>query len=279
FDDLILVFTELLRHNTEVRARQRDRFRHVLVDEFQDTNRAQYELIRLLCFAGNAQAEAEQAWEGRSLMVVGDVDQSIYSWRKADYRIILGFQSDFKNAKLIKLEENYRSTSTILEVANSIIANNSERIDKVLRCNRGKGAKAQCYEARDEIDEAFYVVEELKRLKARGRVLSDCVILYRTNAQSRAIEEVLVRNHMPYTVVGATRFYERQEIKDVLAYLKLVYNLQDNQSFNRINNVPRRGLGKTTLDRLNAYAQLHGMSALDAAERASEIKEISPKQA
>jgi DNA helicase II / ATP-dependent DNA helicase PcrA len=285
FDDLILIFTELLKTNEQVLNRWRRRVRHLLVDEFQDTNRSQYDLVTMLAapvppnsFAPDPVGEElEAAWTERSFMVVGDVDQSIYSWRKADFRIILGFQSDFKNAKLIKLEENYRSTSSILEVANSIIVNNTERIDKVLRCNRGKGSKAQCYEATDEIDEAFYVVEEMKRLLARGKKLAECVILYRTNAQSRAIEEVLVRSHVPYKMVGGTKFYDRLEIKDVIAYLKLVYNPRDGQAFNRVVNVPRRGIGKTSLEKVAAFAQEHNISMIDAASSIQQIGDISAK--
>ncbi len=276
FDDLILTFTQVLKTCPGVRNRYHHRFRHILVDEFQDTNRAQFDLIRLLAEPAE-EVLGQDPWLERTLMVVGDVDQSIYSWRKADYKIMLSFQSDFKPSRLIKLEENYRSTSTILDVANSIIANNSERIDKVLRCNRDKGGKVQCFEAQDEIDEAYYIVEELKRLTARGRTLKDCVILYRTNAQSRAIEEVLVRNHLPYTVVGGTRFYERQEIKDVLAYLKLIYNPSDGQSFNRVINVPRRGLGKTTVDRLNQYAIESGIGPIQACLEAETIRDIAGK--
>lgn len=280
FDDLILIFNELLAGNETVRRRQTARFRHILVDEFQDTNKAQYDLIRMLAGFGKKDGNVrKESWHERSLMVVGDVDQSIYSWRKADFRIILGFQKDFHDSKLIKLEENYRSTSTILEVANSIIANNSERIEKVLKCNRGKGSKAQCYEAADEIDEAYYVVEELKRLKARGKRLSDCVILYRTNAQSRAIEEILVRNHTPYTVIGATRFYDRQEIKDILAYLRLIYNEFDGQAFLRVVNVPKRGIGKTTLEKLILFAEQNHLSLLGAALVAEQIEDVSGKTA
>jgi len=305
FDDLILVFTDLLKQNKSVLARQRRRFRHVLVDEFQDTNKSQYDLVSMIA-CGNvdqglptpAEAETESAlpqtltlfpsgnapdpaldttWHERSLMVVGDVDQSIYSWRKADFRIILGFQKEFKNCQLIKLEENYRSTSTILDIANSIISNNTERIEKVLRCNRGKGSKGQCYAAQDDIDEAFYVVEEMKRLKARGRNLAECLVLYRTNSQSRAIEEVLVRNHMPYMMVGAVKFYDRQEIKDVIAYLKLIYNGKDGISFNRVVNVPRRGIGKTSLERLESYAQDNQLSMLEAAAQAERVGDLPPK--
>lgn len=180
FDDLILVFNDLMQKNPNSMRRQRNRYRHVLVDEYQDTNRAQYDLVNMLCSPNPGQGHIEEGdaeyWHERSLMVVGDVDQSIYSWRKADFRIILGFQNDFKNAQLIKLEENYRSTQNILDVANSIIQNNTERIDKTLRCNRGKGGKAQCYEAADEIDEAYYVAEELKRTQARGKKLAECLI-------------------------------------------------------------------------------------------------------
>jgi DNA helicase-2/ATP-dependent DNA helicase PcrA len=268
FDDLILLTVELLRKNDEVRGRLQSRYRHLLIDEFQDTNKSQYELVRLLTTA---------SWEGRSLMVVGDVDQSIYSWRKADFRIILGFQKDFPGSTLIKLEENYRSTSTILEVANSVICNNAERIEKVLRCNRGQGSKVNCRVASDEIDEAYFVVEKIKEYVASGHKLSGCAVLYRTNAQSRAIEEILVRSHMPYSMVGATRFYDRQEIKDVIAYLRLVFNTQDGQSFLRAVNQPRRGIGKTTLERLTAYSNGKGLSYTDACKRANEIPALSAK--
>ncbi|CAN5661481.1 DNA helicase PcrA [soil metagenome] len=278
FDDLILIFTELMKTNQNCLDRLRYRFRHILVDEFQDTNKSQADLVEMLAGPTSHQKINEQNnWEERTLMVVGDVDQSIYSWRKADFKILLGFQNDYKTATMIKLEENYRSTSTILEVANSIIENNTERLEKVLRCNKGQGSKAQCYEAQDEIDEAHYVVEELKRLKARGKTLSECVILYRTNAQSRAIEEVLVRSHMPYTLVGSTRFYERQEIKDMIAYLKLVYNPKDGQAFNRAINTPKRGIGKTTVEKVQAFAEHHGISMLDACESALQIRDLSPK--
>jgi DNA helicase II / ATP-dependent DNA helicase PcrA len=278
FDDLILTFVHLLKQNANVLARQREHFQHIVVDEFQDTNQSQYELIRLLAGGDDRTATiSPDRWNERSLMVVGDVDQSIYSWRKADFRIILGFQNDFKDCSTVKLEENYRSTSTILDVANSIIQNNTERLEKVLRCNRGKGAKARCYQAADDIDEAYYVVQELKKLQAQGKKLADCVVLYRTNAQSRAIEETLVRSHTPYTMVGSTRFYDRAEIKDVMAYIKLVFNGQDGQSFLRIINTPRRGLGKATLERLYEYAAQNNMSLLETAANAERIGGLSKK--
>lgn len=290
FDDLILVFTDLIQQNQAVRERMQRRFRHVLVDEFQDTNKSQYDLISIItkvdskehiigreAIEGGWIENTDRLWHERSLMVVGDVDQSIYSWRKADFRIILGFQKDYAGCRLIKLEENYRSTGTILEVANSIIANNSERIEKTLRCNKGQGGKVNCYEAQDEIDEAYYIVKELKNHRSRGRNLADCVILYRTNSQSRAIEEVLVRSHLPYVVVGGTRFYDRQEIKDMIGYLKLVYNPKDGQSFNRVINVPKRGLGKTTLDKVVSYAESRNISPLEACLEVERIGDLSAK--
>jgi len=277
FDDLILIVNELMSTNPNLLHRWYQRFRNILVDEFQDTNKAQYDLIRMLAVGSPLKKNPIEDGRERSLMVVGDVDQSIYSWRKADFRIILGFQNDFSDCRLIKLEENYRSTATILEVANSIIANNTERLEKVLRCNRSEGAKGQVYEASDEIDEAYYVAEEIKRLKARGRSLSDIVILYRTNAQSRAIEEILVREHIPYTLVGGTRFYERQEIKDVLAYLKLIYNEKDSQAFLRIINVPRRGIGKVALERLHEFAAQEEISLIEACIKAPGIAGLGAK--
>jgi DNA helicase II / ATP-dependent DNA helicase PcrA len=279
FDDLIAVFTDLMEQNEEVRLRIANQYRHLLVDEFQDTNQSQYRLIRHLSVDTATGAPVGGTWEGRSLMVVGDVDQSIYSWRKADFRIILGFQKDYAEGSVVKLEENYRSTSTILEVANSIIENNSERLEKTLRCNRGQGGKVRCYAASDEIDEGYFVVEELKRLQARGIKLSDCCLLYRTNAQSRAAEEVLVRSHIPYVMVGGTRFYDRMEIKDVIAYMKLVYNPDDGVAYNRTVNNPRRGLGKTTLDRVSEYASQHNIPVLQAASQANLIPDLSDKAA
>lgn len=280
FDDLILVFNDLLEQNEELRQRIRERFRHVLVDEFQDTNQSQYKLIRSFCpeiSSSLSPEETEKCWEGRSLMVVGDVDQSIYSWRKADFRIILGFQKDYSLCRLIKLEDNYRSTATILDVANNIIQNNEERIEKVLRCNRGQGGKIKVYSGMDEIDEAYFVVEELKRLQARGIDLSTSTVLYRTNALSRCMEEVLVRNHMPYIMVGGTRFYDRAEIKDVLGYLKLIYNGSDGQAFQRTVNTPKRGLGKTSIDRLIEYAVENNVSLLYAASLAHRIPGLGAK--
>ncbi len=283
FDDLILVFTELLKQNLTVRKQIQAQFRHVLIDEFQDTNKAQYDMVRLMTDPTDSLRMAPEGefrpdpWNERTLMVVGDVDQSIYSWRKADYRIFLGFQHDYEGAELIKLEENYRSSETILDIANSIITNNLERIEKELRCNRGKGSKAQYYEASDEIDEAFYVVEELKRMKAGGRKNADSVILYRTNAQTRAIEEVMIRSAIPYALIGGTKFYDRQEIKDVIAYLKLVYNPDDGQAFARIINSPKRGIGKSSIERLQEFAASRSISNVQAAALAEQVPNLPPK--
>lgn len=281
FDDLILTFAELLKENKEVLARLQNRYRHILVDEFQDTNLSQYELIRALAGENGEPHQLGTAFDtnNRTILVVGDVDQSIYSWRKADFRIFLGFQKDFANCEIIKLEDNYRSTQTILELANSVIANNTERLEKVLRGNRGQGGKVQCYEGADEIDEAHYIVGQLKRIKMQGKQLSDCALLYRTNAQSRALEEVLVRNNIPYTMIGATRFYDRQEIKDTIAYLKLIYNEQDGMSFLRVVNTPRRGLGKTSIDKLIDFAVVRNLSYIQAAQSAIQIEGLSAKTA
>lgn len=282
FDDLILTFTQVLEKDDEVRRSLQERFKHILVDEFQDTNRTQSRLISLLSPSEGRNLtvdEVEEFWRGRSLLVVGDVDQSIYSWRKADFRIFLGFQNAYKSCRLIKLEENYRSTATILEAANSVIRNNTERIDKVLRCNRGKGGKVRVQAGSDEIDEAYFVAEELKRLMARGISLSDCAVLFRVNSLSRALEEVLVRSHIPYTIVGGTRFYERAEIKDVLAYLKFIYNPLDSQSFRRCINVPRRGLGKTSLEHLIEHADREQIGPLEACLQSGKIGSLSARAA
>lgn len=279
FDDLILTFSEMLDQIPAVRYRLQQRYKNILVDEFQDTNKSQYEMIHKLATPMDGEGPAdEKFWSGRSLMVVGDIDQSIYSWRKADFRIFLGFEKDFPGTTVVKLEDNYRSTSTILDIANSIIKNNSERIDKTLRSNKGAGSKAKYYEAVDEIDEAFYVVQELKKLKAQGKNYNEQVILYRTNSLSRAIEEILVRSNIPYQLVGATRFYDREEIRDMMAYLKLTYNPQDSQAFNRIANVPKRAIGKTSLERLHEFAQNENISITDAALQADRIVTI-PKKA
>ncbi len=258
FDDLLLIPVQLLKQNAQVCSYWNKRFRHLLVDEFQDTNRTQYELIKLLVTNGE-DPQSFNYWENRSIFVVGDADQSIYSFRAADFTILMGFQNDFSNnsqanqdSSIVKLEENYRSTSTILEAANTLIENNTERIEKVLRATRSKGDKITLTKCDDEISEAESIVYRMRILKGHNpeSKWKDISVLYRTNAQSRSIEESLVRWRIPYTVVGGLRFYDRREIKDILAYLKVLTNNSDSVSLLRIINVPRRGIGKTTIQRI-----------------------------
>ena len=258
FDDLLLLPVFLLRQNDFVRDYWHKRFQHILVDEYQDTNRTQYELIKLIT-AGNTEPQKFQNWEDRSIFVVGDADQSIYSFRAADFRILIGFQEDFKNgcnnegkASLIKLEENYRSSSNILNAANSLIENNTERIDKVLRATKEKGELLKLLSCDDEISEAEAITSKLKSLNNSNQkpIWKNFAILYRTRAQSRVLEESLVRWQIPYTIFGGLRFYDRREIKDAIAYLKVLVNSADNVSLLRIINVPRRGIGKTTIQKL-----------------------------
>ncbi len=258
FDDLLLLPVFLLRQNDFVRDYWHKRFQHILVDEYQDTNRTQYELIKLIT-AGKTEPQKFQNWGNRSIFVVGDADQSIYSFRAADFRILIGFQEDFKNgcnkeekASLIKLEENYRSSSNILNAANSLIENNTERIDKVLRATKEKGELLKLLSCDDEISEAEAITSKLKSLNNSNQktIWKNFAILYRTRAQSRVLEESLVRWQIPYTIFGGLRFYDRREIKDAIAYLKVLVNSADNVSLLRIINVPRRGIGKTTIQKL-----------------------------
>ena len=258
FDDLLLLPVFLLRQNDFVRDYWHKRFQHILVDEYQDTNRTQYELIKLIT-AGKTEPQKFQNWEDRSIFVVGDADQSIYSFRAADFRILIGFQEDFKNGcnnegkvSLIKLEENYRSSSNILNAANSLIENNTERIDKVLRATKEKGELLKLLSCDDEISEAEAITSKLKSLNNSNQktIWKNFAILYRTRAQSRVLEESLVRRQIPYTIFGGLRFYDRREIKDAIAYLKVLVNSADNVSLLRIINVPRRGIGKTTIQKL-----------------------------
>ena len=259
FDDLLLLPVFLLRQNELVRDYWHKRFQHILVDEYQDTNRTQYELIKLIA-AGNTEPENFCDWEDRSIFVVGDADQSIYSFRAADFRILIGFQEDFKyspnnikKASLIKLENNYRSSSNILNAANSLIKNNTERIDKVLRPTKGEGELLKLLSCDDEISEAEAITSKLKSMSSYNQqpIWKNFAILYRTRAQSRVLEESLVRWRIPYTIFGGLRFYDRREVKDAIAYLKVLVNSDDNISLLRIINVPRRGIGKTTIQKLN----------------------------
>lgn len=263
---MLMLCVKLLEQNPEVRKKYYDKFQHILVDEYQDTNQAQYQLVKALYT--NLLPDIP---ESRSLCVVGDVDQSIYSWRGADFRIIMNFQNDFPKAKLVKLEQNYRSTANILNAANAIIENNEERVDKVLYSQKGDGEKISLYEAQDEADEANFIVKSIKDTSDNYNQFS---ILYRTNAQSRALEEALIAAGIPYRIYGGLKFYDRKEIKDAIAYLKLLYNHDDSQSLRRIINVPKRAIGETTLKHLQEYADSKDISLFSAILDVDNIETI-----
>ena len=266
FDDLIMATVRLFRERPEVLEKYRNRFTHIMVDEYQDTNHAQYMLVKLL------------AASTRNLCVVGDDDQSIYEWRGADVRNILEFERDYPEARVVKLEQNYRSTQTILDAANHVIANNRDRKNKRLWTSREQGARISMYTADTEKDEARFIADELDRLiVAEGRCYGDFAVLYRMNAQSRAIEEVLVNRGIPYRIVGGLKFYERREIKDVLAYLRVIENPEDSVSLERIINVPRRGIGDSTLAQARALAQEKGMPLATGVRTAAECTELAPR--
>ncbi len=266
FDDMLMLCVKLLEQNPEVRKKYYDKFQHILVDEYQDTNQAQYQLVKALYTNLLPQIPEE-----RSLCVVGDVDQSIYSWRGADFRIIMNFQNDFPNAKLVKLEQNYRSTANILNAANAIIENNEERVDKVLYSQKGDGEKISLYEAEDEADEANYIVRSIRDTSDN---YNQFAVLYRTNAQSRALEEALIAAGIPYRIYGGLKFYDRKEIKDAIAYLKVIYNNDDSQSLRRIINVPKRAIGETTLKHLQEYADANDLSLFSAIVDVDNIETI-----
>ncbi|MDJ0733405.1 MAG: DNA helicase PcrA [Nostocaceae cyanobacterium] len=265
FDDLILLPTRLFQQNEQVLGYWHSKFRHILVDEYQDTNRTQYTLISQLVTNGETNKN-NWNWQQRSVFVVGDADQSIYSFRQADFTILLDFQEDFGDGladedtnTMVKLEENYRSCENILQAANELIENNTQRIDKILRPTRGAGESIYFYKADDEVEEAEFVINQIRSLEGENPDVNwgSFAILYRTNAQSRPFEDILVRLGIPYTVVGSLKFYDRKEIKDVLAYLRAIANPADTVSLLRIINTPRRGIGKTTIDNLvNASLEL-----------------------
>jgi DNA helicase-2/ATP-dependent DNA helicase PcrA len=259
FDDLIMTTVELLQEHREVAARYRERFRHVLVDEYQDTNHAQYVLIRALA------RDAE-------LAVVGDADQSIYAFRGATIRNILEFERDFPNATVILLEQNYRSTQTILNAANAVIARNTDRKPKNLWSDAGAGAPIEGYVAENEHDEAAWVAQQAEKYPP-----SDVAVFYRTNAQSRVFEEVFIRVGVPYRVVGGVRFYERREVRDALAYLRVIANSDDLVSLRRILNTPRRGIGDRAQACVEALAQHEGITFAAALERADAAPGINPR--
>lgn len=257
FDDLLIAPIKIFRENKEVLEKYQNTFKYILIDEYQDTNEAQYILTKMI------------ASKYRNICVVGDPDQSIYSFRGSNYRNILNFEKDYKEASIIVLEKNYRSTSNILNAANDIIKNNKNRKEKNLWTENGTGKKITYHRAENEKDEAYYVVKEIKKLDCP---LSDIAVLYRTNAQSRNIEEALLRENIPFKVVGSFYFYNRKEIKDLIAYLKVIYNEKDDINLLRIINVPKRKIGLKTIENLTDIASLKGISIYDAIESGKELE-------
>ncbi len=286
FDDLLFRTVNLLELFEEVRGRYSQTFRHVLVDEYQDTNHAQYRMLQLLVGGGRPPRRGGQepgdrpTYAGpvghRNLAVVGDDSQSIYSFRGADVRNILDFQDDFPDARVVKLEQNYRSTETILSAANSVIANNRGGIAKRLWSELGQGEQIHLRPLQDEHAEARFVVGEIQRLLDEGGSRSEIAVLYRTNAMSRVIEDALVRNEIAYQVIGGTKFYERAEIKDAIAYLQFLANPFDVVSFSRIANSPRRGIGQTSLSRLIGHAASIDVPVWEAAARPDQVPAWAP---
>ncbi|MCK4561437.1 MAG: UvrD-helicase domain-containing protein, partial [Flavobacteriaceae bacterium] len=265
FDDLLLRTNELLHKNEAVLAKYQDRFRYILVDEYQDTNKAQYEMISLFT-------------KGKgNLFVVGDNDQSIYGWRGADIRNISEFEADFKGAKVIKLEQNYRSTKNILDVANAVIKHNLYRKDKNLWSANGKGEKIKYYSAFDEYNEADFIVSRVNSLIDDGYTTKEMAILYRTNAQSRVFEERFRAHDIPYRLVGSSGFYGRKEIKDILAYLRIIQNPLDEVSLIRVVNEPKRGVGNKTVEKLQVMAEEHNISLFEMIGKAYQDDLISGK--
>lgn len=266
FDDLLLTALRLLRENEEVRQKYQEHFDYIMVDEYQDTNRVQYMLTKLL------------AAKHRNLCVVGDADQSIYGWRGADIRNILDFEKDYPEARIIKLEQNYRSTQVILDAANAVIANNSGRKPKNLWTANGAGTKIIHYQAVDERDEARFVVERIQEMqRTKGMRLGDMAVLYRTNTQSRVFEEIFIKSGLSYNIVGGTKFYERKEIKDIISYLRVIANPRDGQSLLRIINVPRRGIGDATLNKLQAFAAASDLTLFEVMSNAAEVPGLSSR--
>ena len=263
FDDLIMCTVKLFEENPDVLEYYQQKFRYILVDEYQDTNHAQYRLVSLL--AGGY----------RNICVVGDDDQSIYKFRGADISNILGFEDEFENAKTIKLEENYRSTQNILNAANGVIANNRGRKPKKLWTQNGSGELVTVYNASNEHDEAKYIADKIQELRSNDGSFNDYAVLYRMNAESRVAEDILLRNAIPYKVFGGLRFYDRKEIKDLTSYLRLIQNKTDNVAFRRIVNEPKRGIGDTTVDKVLSLAEEYGISAFDVALSAENYPELS----
>ncbi len=263
FDDLLMRTVRLFNDHPKILARYQSRYVHILVDEFQDTNIAQYELMKQL------------SGKYRNLCVVGDPDQSIYSWRFADLRNILSFEKDYSEAKVVFLEQNYRSTRTILDVASDVISANVLRKPKKLWTENEDGASVTVIESYNAEEEAQAVVGEIEKLIGQEEIdLRDCAVMYRVNAQSRALEETFLRYGVPYKLVGGTRFYQRQEVRDVIAYLRVIHNPQDDVSLTRIVNVPGRGIGQKTVNVLQSWARLHNTSLLEALKQVVEEEKL-----
>ena len=260
FDDLLLKPVEIFKKRKDILEKYQERFRYILVDEYQDTNSIQYELCKMLAKKYN------------NIFVVGDANQSIYSWRNADYRNILNFEKDYKNAHVVLLEENYRSTNTILKAANSVIKNNNEGTKLNLWTSIGDGEKIEYIRVEDEIKESSFVINKIKELVSEGYNYSDFAVLYRTNAQSRTVEEAFVRNNIPYNIIGSYYFYNRKEIKDLIAYLNLIYNTNDSVSLERVINTPKRGIGTKTIDNIREKANMNDISLFDAIDSGKELE-------
>lgn len=266
FDDLIMMTIELFDQFPDVLSYYQDKFHYIHVDEYQDTNEAQYRLVNTL------------AKKNRNICVVGDADQSIYGWRGANMQNILDFKKDYADAHVTLLEQNYRSTKTVLNAANSVIAHNMNRADKNLWTENEQGEKISYYRGQNENDEARYVVSKIQdEIRKPNRDYGSFAILYRTNAQSRVIEETLLKANIPYTMVGGHKFYDRKEIRDVLAYLTLLGNPRDSMSFERVINEPKRGIGQTSLEKLRLFANDHGWSLLEASKNIDLANEISKR--
>ena len=266
FDDLLIETVRLLRENKEARDTWRKHFKHILIDEYQDTNSAQYNIVKLL------------VGEDRNICVVGDDWQSIYSWRGADFTNILNFERDFKGATIIKLEQNYRSTASILEAAGNVISKNQQRTDKKLWTNSEAGAPVQVHDLNDDIEEAGLVADRISSHVALGaRQFSDFAVLYRTNAQSYNLERAFLRMRIPYQIVGGVRFYDRKEIKDIVAYLKFIYQPNDSVSFNRVINTPTRGIGSVSLNKFLVWQASSSMNIMEALCKVDSVKEINPR--
>ena len=260
FDDLLMLPIVLFKKHPDILKEYQEQYKYILIDEYQDTNEAQYLLTKMI------------SAKYKNICVVGDDSQSIYSWRGSNYKNILNFEKDYPNCKTVFLEQNYRSTKTIINASNDLIKNNINRKDKNLWTDNEEGIKIEYKRAIDEKDEAYYVVSEINKLLDNGSKLSDIAILYRTNAQSRNLEDELLLNNIPYKVVGSVYFYNRKEIKDLMAYLKLIYNKDDDVSLTRIINVPRRKIGKVTIDKLVSKANDLNCSMYDAIDSGKELE-------